>query len=312
MGGGGGPRPLISKEFLPSFLLQIYFVDIGANIGTYTIAVAAAGFSVLSFEPMRINQNAVRLSLCANPDAMQRVTFFNSGLGSAASRCEIWTDPTNFLNGVTVCDSEGSKPQYGTFFKRQDIETQRLDDLLQDWIEHLKGKVGALKIDTEGFEPLVRFAWRQHSLLGIACMSSVADRDELLPGILRGQLAVVLLCVRCIGSISRAQCMAAGPTAVHWLADSPLPCSRHLQIFQGAARFMTEVRPLFLQTEINSDAMQPMTNYTGMQYIRQLQSYGYHARQGIDQPILGYKRLKHLVKKYPIFNLIFTAVPPPS
>lgn len=35
------------------------------------------------------------------------------------------------------------------------MDVVRLDDLLADWMPRLKGRVGALKMDTEGFEPWV-------------------------------------------------------------------------------------------------------------------------------------------------------------
>lgn len=39
--------------------------------------------------------------------------------------------------------------------KRQDVDVVRLDDILEDWLPALKGRVGSLKMDTEGFEPWV-------------------------------------------------------------------------------------------------------------------------------------------------------------
>ncbi len=39
--------------------------------------------------------------------------------------------------------------------KRQVVDVARLDDLLEEWLPALKNRVGALKMDTEGFEPWV-------------------------------------------------------------------------------------------------------------------------------------------------------------
>ena len=45
---------------------EIVLIDIGANLGTFSLAAAAMGFSVYAFEPMLTNIRAVRQSLCAN------------------------------------------------------------------------------------------------------------------------------------------------------------------------------------------------------------------------------------------------------
>jgi hypothetical protein len=39
--------------------------------------------------------------------------------------------------------------------KQQDVDVARLDDLLAEWLPRLEGRVGALKMDVEGFEPWV-------------------------------------------------------------------------------------------------------------------------------------------------------------
>ena len=54
---------------------EVYFLDIGANIGIYTLSIAAHGFQVVAFEPMVTNQQVLQLSLCANPGVTQCVTL---------------------------------------------------------------------------------------------------------------------------------------------------------------------------------------------------------------------------------------------
>lgn len=54
----------------------VLLVDVGANIGALSLAVAAHGFSVLAFEPMPANVLALRHSLCANePELRRRVVL---------------------------------------------------------------------------------------------------------------------------------------------------------------------------------------------------------------------------------------------
>lgn len=60
---------------------DVWFVDVGANVGVYTLFVAAYGFNVLAFEPLHVNVMALRHSLCANPLLMQRITLLTQVRG---------------------------------------------------------------------------------------------------------------------------------------------------------------------------------------------------------------------------------------
>ena len=46
------------------------FLDIGANLGFYTLLFAQHGYSVLAVEPMLLNRKAIETSLCLNPQFM--------------------------------------------------------------------------------------------------------------------------------------------------------------------------------------------------------------------------------------------------
>lgn len=50
-------------------------LDIGANLGWFSLQAAAAGFSVLAVEPMPHNQGAFRRTLSENPDLAARITL---------------------------------------------------------------------------------------------------------------------------------------------------------------------------------------------------------------------------------------------
>ena len=92
---------------------DVYFVDIGANIGTFSIAMAMAGYSVIAFESMRINQQALRLSICAN-NIVDRFTVFNVALGKESTNCTIFSHPSNTLNGNILCGPNPNPiPGYG-------------------------------------------------------------------------------------------------------------------------------------------------------------------------------------------------------
>jgi FkbM family methyltransferase len=156
---GGEVARLVARlaahaELLDLPRAQVWFVDIGANLGTHALAALSAGFSVLAFEAMAVNQAALRLSVCAAPAAMQaRFALVPRALGAEPGRCGVFTAPTNVLNGNVRCAGVEPTPR---FVRRQDVEVARLDDVFASgWAPALRGRVGALKIDVEGFEPRV-------------------------------------------------------------------------------------------------------------------------------------------------------------
>lgn len=48
------------------------FVDVGANVGWFTLYVASRGYDVAAFEGMRSNVNLIRSSLCRNASYLER------------------------------------------------------------------------------------------------------------------------------------------------------------------------------------------------------------------------------------------------
>ena len=60
------------------------FVDIGANLGFYSLLFAHYGYDVLAIEPMRHNVRLINMSLCFSPELRARVTVVNAALASPA------------------------------------------------------------------------------------------------------------------------------------------------------------------------------------------------------------------------------------
>lgn len=66
------------------------FLDIGANLGAFTLAIAAAGHRVIAIEPLAANTVALRRSLCRNGELAQRVLLFDKALsGDTGRECVI-------------------------------------------------------------------------------------------------------------------------------------------------------------------------------------------------------------------------------
>jgi len=124
-------------------------LDIGANVGFYSLVLAAAGWNVTSFEPMHTNIELIEASMCANPDLAQRITLNKFGLGAKDDHCNIISGDDNLGDGVSVCGDAAKKPVQAGYHKRATIDIRRLDDVLaQEQVDH----INFVKMDVEGFE----------------------------------------------------------------------------------------------------------------------------------------------------------------
>ncbi|KAI7840994.1 hypothetical protein COHA_005223 [Chlorella ohadii] len=132
-------------------------LDIGANLGWFSLQAAAAGFSVLAVEPMPHNQGAFRRTLCENPDLAARITLIPKGLSDKPRKCRLYVNKNNVGNGVPVCEGAAfAELQNSPEFKLAgEFELTTLDDLFSSAVGMLAGRLQVIKIDVEGFEPQV-------------------------------------------------------------------------------------------------------------------------------------------------------------
>ncbi|MBX9634950.1 MAG: FkbM family methyltransferase [Magnetospirillum sp.] len=129
-------------------------LDIGANIGLHTVAFARLAHRghVFAFEP--VAEMAERNSRNCSLNRLDNVTIVHCGLGEADSQLEMnvvvsgdgMEGTSSFLDTVHV---KTHPERYCT----RKVPVRRLDDVLAEL--EPKGRVGFIKIDTEGFEPLV-------------------------------------------------------------------------------------------------------------------------------------------------------------
>jgi FkbM family methyltransferase len=124
-----------------AFLLHLLraedlFIDIGANIGSYTVLASAhVGAETFSFEPVPSTFSHLINNISIN-QIMDKVRPFNIGLGSQKSMIK-FTSTLDTMNHVA------SQDEVGTI----NVSIELLDDILQD----TKSPI-LLKIDVEGFE----------------------------------------------------------------------------------------------------------------------------------------------------------------
>ena len=122
----------------PSLLV----LDVGANLGYFTLMAAALGHRVIAFEPMGHNVARLRSSVARNKGFAQRITLYQNAVSHTSNAAVALraTHSTNQGNGQIVS---------GETKEMHLVDTVRLDDL------HLQEPVALMKIDVEGFETAV-------------------------------------------------------------------------------------------------------------------------------------------------------------
>ena len=123
-----------------------YIIDIGANIGWYTLIFGILGFNVLSFEPSNINYFILNKNYCLNKNI--NTTLINKGLFTKEITCALYANVGNEGNGFAHCNKNYIIPSEFS------IEAGKIVlDKLKNYIPFLSKKnLILIKIDTEGSE----------------------------------------------------------------------------------------------------------------------------------------------------------------
>lgn len=149
------------------------FVDIGANVGTYSVYVSRkldGDCTVLAMEPHPRTYQKLVFNLQANGIATNSV--LNVGIGPSRGTIDLWSD-----GGSNVGHTSMVKQGTANAKIRHEVAIVPLVELLD---EHSLSRIDVLKIDIEGFEdqalaPFFDAAdealWPQHILIEIAHQS---------------------------------------------------------------------------------------------------------------------------------------------
>jgi len=136
-------------------LSDLTFIDIGANVGWFSLSLAALGVKVLAFEPMQENIDLIRKSLKL-PDNIasgvsDRIKLHPHGLGVKDEVCIIYSHNINVGDGHVKCvENEADLKIPHDYTIRGRIPVHRLDDVVN--IDNEDLRIVAIKMDTEGYE----------------------------------------------------------------------------------------------------------------------------------------------------------------
>ena len=165
------------------------FLDVGANLGYYTLLFAHHGYHVLAVEPMLLNRKAITASLCANPRLASRVKLLPVALGAPGvtkQRCVVRADDRNAGNGKLSCSehercdmalrasSHVSASQAAHSTICEPVRMGTLDELLRQHAELLgPSPLVAAKLD-------VRDCWDRNARLAVAPRCAIIHSPDVV------------------------------------------------------------------------------------------------------------------------------------
>jgi len=125
---------------------SIYILDIGSNVGWYTLFLGKLGYKILAFEPSDVNMYILRKSFCLNQDL--NITLIKKGLDTEDKKCDFYISRGNIGDGWVFCDKNSSEIPRHLIKGGKTYLTK-----LSNYIEFLSTKnLALIKIDVEGSE----------------------------------------------------------------------------------------------------------------------------------------------------------------
>lgn len=133
------------------------FLDIGANIGWFSIMFAKHGFKVVAVEPMTSNREMIHATLCMNPELAERIEIKAVALTDVdvpGKMCSIYSREGNLGNGVLACNDEELTGKYQTWTSkdthvREQVPLMTLNSVLAN--SSVRG-FDVVKLDVEEHE----------------------------------------------------------------------------------------------------------------------------------------------------------------
>ena len=123
---------------------EIYVLDIGSNIGWYTLFLAKYGYNILSFDVSNVNNYILKKNYCLNREL--NITIINKGLYSDEKICDLYVNTSNLGDGLVFCDYQENLNNLNKTGAALLTKLSNFESFL------LKKNLALIKIDVEGSE----------------------------------------------------------------------------------------------------------------------------------------------------------------
>lgn len=129
-------------------------LDVGGNVGFYTLLFASHGWDVVAIEALTLNRLAIETTLCLNPTLVPRITLIAAAVGNPAAggdeKCVVKSDSgRNVGDGRMTCAPGAQCPPGDDHRVCETVPLARIDALLS---QHGVRSVDVVKMDIEGAE----------------------------------------------------------------------------------------------------------------------------------------------------------------
>jgi FkbM family methyltransferase len=135
-------EPHITRYLRRTLTSQDIFVDVGANLGFFTVVCAPLVSRVIAFEPVALSHWYCKANIALN--GLTNVDLFQCGLWSEDTTVNINTDPSN-MGGASISRD-------GSTFGVESIRCVSLDSMIASG-EASVSSIAIIKMDIEGAEP---------------------------------------------------------------------------------------------------------------------------------------------------------------
>ncbi|XP_033729125.1 uncharacterized protein LOC117318199 [Pecten maximus] len=169
-------------------------LDIGANIGVYTLAAATLGFKVIAVEPLKINVQRICSSLRAG-NFTRNVTIVRSALSNNLQKVTLGIVINNVGGAYVLQDKHANKAKSELVTGKYPdmVWTAKLDEIIK--LPGFNFKKVIIKMDVEGYEnkvlsgglhffdvieiPIVLMEWNyhKHALSGKKILAFFGERS---------------------------------------------------------------------------------------------------------------------------------------